>query len=126
MYNENEHSNYVRYKVNGFQTFRSNELPDQREVTIYKACIPIYSILISGSDGFDVWAGLSPRLFITHLLSFWCLVFSLDIYVMYTCFTPQHVFYLHLIGSMQVICHFNICLTQAGVMHEAVYAYSSC
>ena len=32
-------------------------------------------------------------------------VFSLDIYIMYTCFTSWQVLYLHLIGSVLVICH---------------------
>ena len=29
--------------------------------------------------------------------------------------------YIYLISSVQVICHFNILLTEAGVMHEAGY-----
>ena len=32
--------------------------------------------------------------------------------------------YLYLISSVQVVCHFNILLTEAGVMYEAVYVDS--
>ena len=39
-------------------------------------------------------------------------------------FTSLHILYLYLISSVQIICHFNILLTEAGVMHEAGYVYS--
>ena len=32
--------------------------------------------------------------------------------------------YLYIFDSLLVICHFNILLTGAGVMHEAGYVYS--
>ena len=45
--------------------------------------------------------------------------------VIYTClFTSWHVLNLYIFGSVQIICHFNIKLTEAGVMHEAEYVYS--
>ena len=37
-------------------------------------------------------------------------------------FLHHNIFYL--ISSVQVVCHFNILLTEAGVMHEAEYVYS--
>ena len=49
------------------------------------AYIHIYSILITVTVGTAVWIELSPRLFVTQkLLSILCLVFVLDIYVMFT------------------------------------------
>ena len=36
--------------------------------------------------------------------------------------TYQQVLFLHLFRSVLVSCHFNINLTEAGVMHEAGYA----
>ena len=36
----------------------------------------------------------------------------------------KQLLYLHLFGSVLDICHFNINLTEAGVMHEAGYVYS--
>ena len=37
---------------------------------------------------------------------------------------PVFVLFLHLLCSVIVICHFNIYLTEADVMHEEVYVYS--
>ena len=36
---------------------------------------------------------------------------------MYACLYIIHVLYLYLFGSVLVICHFNIKLTEVGVMH---------
>ena len=49
-----------------------------------------------------------------------------DIYITPSCDDQNRqteLFYLYLISSVQVVCHFNIILTGAGVMHEAGYVY---
>ena len=51
------------------------------------------------------------------------LVFGLEIYIMYIYFTSLHVLYLYRFSFVLVICHININLTEAGVMHEAGYVY---
>ena len=50
----------------------------------------------------------------------------LDVNVMNTCFDIMtgFVFNLYLFDSVLVICHFNIFLTEADVMHDARYVYS--
>ena len=39
-------------------------------------------------------------------------------------FTSSQILYLYLIISVLVVCHFNILLTEPGVMHETGYVYS--
>ena len=39
----------------------------------------------------------------------------------YLFFTSSQILYLYLISSVQVVCHFTILLTEAGVLHEAGY-----
>ena len=39
-------------------------------------------------------------------------------------FTSQQILYLYLISSVQIVCHFNILLKEAGVMHDAGYVDS--
>ena len=43
---------------------------------------------------------------------------------MYVCFYIDNRFCIQLICSVLVICHFNIKLTEAGVIHEAGYVDS--
>ena len=45
---------------------------------------------------------------------------------MYVCVYIITDLFFYLNSSVQVICHFNILLTEAGGMHEAGYVYSIC
>ena len=86
---------------------------------------PIYCLLkrMWSSVNTPFPPGIEPSITLIPLrhASFTRLVFWPDRCVMYTNFYLLQVLYLYPLSSVLVICHFNIYLTEMGVMHRTEY-----